>query len=135
MSAALPALPALRNTTAVAVGTAIAGLGYAAIVERNAFVVRELTMPVLTPGSSPLRVLHLSDIHMRPTQRHKQSWLRELARWEPDLVPSISRAAASGSSSSSVSAAGFDQDDHVEQVGGSEALAPHVRMTVGPSAS
>ena len=43
-------------------------------------------MPVLTPGSSPLRVLHLSDIHMRPTQRHKQSWLRELARWEPDLV-------------------------------------------------
>ena len=70
-----------------------------------------------------------------PTQRHKQSWLRELARWEPDLVPSISRAAASGSSSSSVSAAGFDQDDHVEQVGGSEALAPHVRMTVGPSAS
>ena len=80
------ALPALRNTTAVAVGTAIAGLGYASIVERNAFVVRELTMPVLTPGSSTLRVLHLSDIHMRPTQRHKQSWLRELARWEPDLV-------------------------------------------------
>ena len=43
-------------------------------------------MPVLTPGSTPLRVLHLSDIHMRPTQRHKQAWLRELARWEPDLV-------------------------------------------------
>jgi uncharacterized protein len=80
------ALPVLRNTAAVTVGTAVAGLGYAAIVERNAFVVRELTMPVLTPGSSPLRVLHLSDIHMRPTQRHKQSWLRELARWEPDLV-------------------------------------------------
>ncbi len=80
------ALPALRNTTAVAVGTAIAGLGYASIVERNAFVVRELTMPVLSPGSSPLRVLHLSDIHMLPGQRHKQTWLRELARWEPDLV-------------------------------------------------
>ena len=43
-------------------------------------------MPVLTPGSTPLRVLHLSDIHMRPAQRHKQAWLRELARWEPDLV-------------------------------------------------
>ena len=38
------------------------------------------------PGSTPLRVLHLSDIHMRPTQRHKQAWLRELSRWEPDLV-------------------------------------------------
>ena len=23
---------------------------------------------------------------MRPNQHHKQSWLRELARWEPDLV-------------------------------------------------
>ena len=43
-------------------------------------------MPVLTPGSSPLRVLHISDIHMRPEQRRKQAWLRELARWEPDLV-------------------------------------------------
>ena len=36
-------------------------------------------MPVLTPGSTPLRVLHLSDIHMRPSQRRKQAWLRELA--------------------------------------------------------
>ena len=79
-------VPAIRNTAAAVVGTAIAGLGYASIIERNAFVVRELTMSVLTPGSSPLRVLHLSDIHMRPTQRHKQAWLRELARWEPDLV-------------------------------------------------
>jgi uncharacterized protein len=78
--------PALRSSTAVAAGTAIAGLGYASIVERNAFVVRELTMPVLSPGSSPLRVLHLSDIHMSPRQHHKQAWLRDLARWEPDLV-------------------------------------------------
>ena len=49
-------------------------------------MVRELTMPVLTPGSSPLRVLHISDIHMRPDQRRKQAWLRELAGLEPDLV-------------------------------------------------
>jgi predicted MPP superfamily phosphohydrolase len=43
-------------------------------------------MPVLTPGSSPLRELHISDIHMRPGQRLKQRWLRELAGLEPDLV-------------------------------------------------
>jgi predicted MPP superfamily phosphohydrolase len=67
-------------------GSAALGIGYASVLERNAFVVREVTMPVLTPGSSPLRVLHISDIHMRPTQRYKQAWLRELARWEPDLV-------------------------------------------------
>ncbi len=76
----------LKNAAAVSVGSLVAGIGYASLIERNAFVVREVTMPVLTPGSSPLRVLHISDIHMRPGQRRKQSWLRELARWEPDLV-------------------------------------------------
>jgi len=44
-------------------------IGYASIIERNAFVVREVTMPVLSPGSSPLKVLHISDIHMLPKQR------------------------------------------------------------------
>lgn len=71
---------------AVALGSAIAGIGYAALVERNAFVLREVTMPVLTPGSTPLRVLHISDLHMLPNQHRKQAWLRELASWEPDLV-------------------------------------------------
>ena len=76
----------LRNTAATAAGSLVAGLAYGSLIERNAFVVRELTMPVLTPGSAPLRVLHLSDFHMRPGQRRKQSWLRDLARWSPDLV-------------------------------------------------
>lgn len=80
------AVSALKTSAAAAAGTAALALGYATVVERNAFVVREVTMPVLTPGSTPLRVLHLSDIHMRPAQRHKQQWLRELSRWEPDLV-------------------------------------------------
>ena len=76
----------LKNSAAATVGSVVAGIGYASLIERNAFVVREVTMPVLAPGSSPLRVLHISDIHMRPRQRRKQAWLRELARWEPDLV-------------------------------------------------
>ena len=80
------AAPALRTSAVVAAGTAALAVGYATLIERNAFVVREVTMPVLTPGSTPLRVLHLSDIHMRPSQRHKQAWLRELAQWDPDLV-------------------------------------------------
>jgi len=77
---------ALKTSAAVAFGTAALTVGYAAVIERNAFVMREVTMPVLAPGSTPLRVLHLSDIHMRPAQRHKQAWLRELSGWEPDLV-------------------------------------------------
>lgn len=80
------ALPVLKSAAAVTLGSAIAGIGYATIIERNAFVMREVTMPVLSPGSSPLRVLHISDLHMRPNQRHKQAWLRELASWEPDFV-------------------------------------------------
>ena len=78
--------PVLMRSGAAALGLAVAGIGYAAFVERNAFVLREITMPVLTPGSKPLRVLHISDLHMTPDQRRKQAWLRELAAWEPDLV-------------------------------------------------
>ena len=77
---------ALRTSAIAAAGSTALAIGYATLIERNAFTVREVTMPVLSPGSTPLRVLHLSDIHMRPTQRHKQAWLRELARWDPDFV-------------------------------------------------
>jgi predicted MPP superfamily phosphohydrolase len=91
MAAASPrpsasAVELLKNTAAVTAGSLVAGIGYASLIERNAFTLREVTMPVLTPGSSPLRVLHLSDLHMRPGQRRKQAWLRDLARLEPDLV-------------------------------------------------
>src|ERR1043165_3535678 len=79
-------LSTLKKTTAVAAGSLAAGIAYGSLIERNAFVMREVTMPVLSPGSSPLRVLHLSDLHMRPGQRRKQAWLRDLARLEPDLV-------------------------------------------------
>ncbi len=72
--------------SSMAAGSLAAGIAYATLIEPNAFVVRETTMPVLTPGSSPLRVLHLSDFHMTPGQRRKQAWIRELAGWEPDLV-------------------------------------------------
>jgi predicted MPP superfamily phosphohydrolase len=82
----MPAASILKNSAVTAAGSLVAGIGYASLIERNAFAVREVTMPVLSPGSSPLRVLHISDIHMRPQQRRKQAWLRELARLEPDVV-------------------------------------------------
>jgi predicted MPP superfamily phosphohydrolase len=63
-----------------------AGLAYASAVEPHLFRLRRFRVPVLAPGSAPLRVLQLSDIHMVPGQRHKQRWLRSLARLEPDLV-------------------------------------------------
>lgn len=76
----------LKTTATASIGTLVAGISYASLIERNAFVVREATMPVLTPGSSPLKVLHISDIHMRPSQRRKQAWVRDLASWTPDFI-------------------------------------------------
>jgi predicted MPP superfamily phosphohydrolase len=41
---------------------------------------------VLPSGAEPIRVLHLSDLHMAPWQRDKQAWVRSLAELEPDLI-------------------------------------------------
>ncbi len=62
------------------------GIGYSAGIEVRWFALRRATVPVLPPGSAPLRVLHLSDLHMTPSQRRKQEWVRRLADLKPDLV-------------------------------------------------
>jgi predicted MPP superfamily phosphohydrolase len=62
------------------------GLGYASLIERNAFTLRRFSVPVLPPGSAPIRVLHLSDLHLVPRQTRKIEWVRNLASLEPDLV-------------------------------------------------
>jgi uncharacterized protein len=69
-------------------GTALgaACLGWAAGYEVNAFRLRRAEVPVLPPGQRPLRVLHLSDLHLTPYQQKKKDWVRALAGLEPDLV-------------------------------------------------
>ena len=83
--------PVLRHAAraggAVAL-TGAAGLAWAAGVEVRWFALRRVTVPLLPPGHEPLRVLHLSDLHLTPGQHRKQEWLRRLARLEPDLVVS-----------------------------------------------
>jgi predicted MPP superfamily phosphohydrolase len=63
----------------------LAVTGYA-VAETRRFVLREATLPVLPPGRTPLRVLHLSDLHLTPGQRRKQAWVRDLGSLRPDLV-------------------------------------------------
>jgi predicted MPP superfamily phosphohydrolase len=63
-----------------------ATLGYAIGVERNRWRLREATVAVLAPGQAPLRVLHISDVHMMPGQRAKQRFVAALADLGPDLV-------------------------------------------------
>jgi predicted MPP superfamily phosphohydrolase len=70
------------SLTAIGVG----GLAYASLIERNAFIVRRATVPVLPQGAPSIRVLHVSDIHLVPRQTRKIGWIRSLAALEPDLV-------------------------------------------------
>jgi predicted MPP superfamily phosphohydrolase len=65
--------------------TGAVGLAYAHL-ETKLFTVRHVTVPVLPPGERDLRVLHLSDLHLTPTQGRKIAWVRSLAALEPHLV-------------------------------------------------
>ncbi|HYN97078.1 MAG TPA: metallophosphoesterase [Pilimelia sp.] len=78
-----PSPARVATTTAVLGATAFA---YASLVERNLFTLRRFDVPVLAPDAEPLRVLHLSDLHMTPGQRRKQDWVAALAGTDPDLV-------------------------------------------------
>lgn len=72
----------LTATTALGLGT----VAYSYVEATRRFVVRELTARALPAGHDPIRVLHLSDIHLVPDQAPKRTWLRSLAALEPDLV-------------------------------------------------
>jgi predicted MPP superfamily phosphohydrolase len=75
----------LRASATVA-GAGAATLAYSMGYERNAFTLRRFTVPVLDPGNAPIRLLHVSDLHITARQYRKQQWIRKLAELEPDLV-------------------------------------------------
>jgi predicted MPP superfamily phosphohydrolase len=77
--------PLVRALSAT-VGLGAAGLGYASLIERNAFVLRRFTMPILPRGADPIRVVQMSDLHLVPRQERKIQWVRRLADFTPDLV-------------------------------------------------
>ncbi|HEY8474304.1 MAG TPA: metallophosphoesterase [Natronosporangium sp.] len=81
----------MQIRTVLRVGGGLAAVGaatfaYASLIERNLFTLRRYDVPVLAPGSEPLRILHLSDLHLTPGQRRKQEWVAALAGTDPDLV-------------------------------------------------
>lgn len=78
-----------RTVRRVAIGTTALGtatLAYAAGIERRHWTLRQATLPVLAERSRPLRVLHISDLHMLPGQQSKQRWVAALDELDPDLV-------------------------------------------------
>ncbi|WP_350347437.1 metallophosphoesterase [Agromyces sp. G08B096] len=73
--------------TALAVGGAgAAAFAWGSLVERTRWTLRHVDVPVLPAGARPIRVLHLSDLHMAPWQQGKQEWVRSLAELKPDLI-------------------------------------------------
>jgi predicted MPP superfamily phosphohydrolase len=77
-----------RGFAVTAAAGAAAGLAAAAygLWEKDQFVLRQETLPILPAGYSPFRLLHLSDIHFVPGQDKKAEWLRSLGDLAPDLV-------------------------------------------------
>lgn len=76
----------MRRLLTLAVGAAGACLAYSAGYELTAFRLRRHRVPLLPAGHRPIRVLHLSDLHLTPWQRVKQQWVTSLAGLRPDLV-------------------------------------------------
>jgi predicted MPP superfamily phosphohydrolase len=75
-----------RTLIPLTVATGAAVVGYATLIERNWFALRRFNVPVLPPGATPVRVLHISDAHLTPGRKLLADWIRALDRLDPDLV-------------------------------------------------
>jgi uncharacterized protein len=82
------AVPAAVAGTVAGTGTlaGAAALAWGALVEARNFTVRTERLPILPAGGRPFRILHLSDIHLVPSQADKLEWLSTLHTLQPDLV-------------------------------------------------
>jgi predicted MPP superfamily phosphohydrolase len=79
----------MRRAVAIPLGAAAFGAAATAYgwgYERKAFKLRLAEVPILPSGASPLKVLHISDMHFTPGQPWKVAWVRSLGELEPDLV-------------------------------------------------
>ena len=79
----------LRRSVGATVGVgAAAGAGLTAYAawEARQYTLRRVEVPLLPAGARPITVLHLSDIHLVPSQARKREWLSSLALLKPDLV-------------------------------------------------
>jgi predicted MPP superfamily phosphohydrolase len=62
-----------------------AGLAYA-VAEAHRYTLRRTEAAILPAGQPPLRVLHISDLHLTPRHRGRIAWVRSLDALNPDLV-------------------------------------------------
>ncbi len=88
----------MRRALPVLFGAGLATFAYSTLYEVEAYTVREAEVPVLAPGAAPIRLLHISDMHLLPQQRRRQEWIRSLADLRPDLVVNTGDTMASARS-------------------------------------
>jgi len=80
-------VPKGAHTALAGAGLLAAGaVGWGMLVEKNRFILRHEVLPVLDPGSDPITVLHLSDLHLAPWHSQAVSWISELVHTAPDLI-------------------------------------------------
>lgn len=78
----------LTRTVAGLGATGAACVAYGTLVERRWYRLRHRHLPgALRPGAErPVRLLHVSDVHLDPPQQHRVDFLAEVAREHVDLV-------------------------------------------------
>lgn len=76
------------DLTEIIVFSALAILMWGTTFARWRFHVAHSEVPLLPKGSEPIKILHISDLHLAPWQRKKMSFIAELVDLNPDLVVS-----------------------------------------------
>lgn len=76
------------DPTEIIVFAALAAIIWGTTFARWRFHIVQSEIPLLPKGSRPIRVLHISDLHIAPWQRKKLNFIGELADTQPDLVVS-----------------------------------------------
>lgn len=56
------------------------------LLEANLFTVRHVELPILPAGGKPLKILHVSDLHLSAKQHFKLDFIRSLAALRPDVL-------------------------------------------------
>ena len=82
-------MPSLRSALLAAGSIGAAGVGtvaYSTLAEPRMFALRRIDLPVLDRGAWPIRLLHISDLHISPGEPHKTAWVSALSDLRPDLV-------------------------------------------------
>lgn len=79
-------LSALASGLAAGLVSGSLTAAYSMTLGRTDFLIQEETLPLLPKGSKPLRILHISDMHMFPRFTELQEFIATLHELKPDLV-------------------------------------------------